>query len=110
MVMKEIRIGKNPFVLISKTSCVISYSVFQFHLFSWVIAWKKAATLLLRFFRRLPVRSPPGKGKETAATQARNSVTILQWGHVTNNFLTFVYSHKFQTWEEHVLTSESTNF
>ena len=61
---------KTPSFLLAKP-VVLLVSVFQFHLFSWVIAWKKAATLLLRFFRRLPVRSPPGKGKETAATQAK---------------------------------------
>ena len=32
----------NPFVLISKTSCFIGYSLFHFHLFFRVIVWKKA--------------------------------------------------------------------
>ena len=32
----------NPFVLISKTSCLIGYSLFHFHLFFRVIVWKKA--------------------------------------------------------------------
>ena len=32
----------NPFVLISKASCLIGYSLFHFHLFFGVIVWKKA--------------------------------------------------------------------
>ena len=33
MVMTETHTGENPFVLISKTGCLISYSLFHFYLF-----------------------------------------------------------------------------
>ena len=58
-----------------------------------------------------------GKGNEKSAMQAGNFVTIqlilmsfATGGRVTNNFQTSIYCHKFQTWKEHVLTSEGTNF